>query len=71
MFASARRSASAFAMTSSKIFERWLTSRIDIPTPGSETRSRWICSSTGTGMTAGPEEKLKTRAVAVVDITNS
>jgi hypothetical protein len=41
MLASARMSASACWMTSSKTFERWLTSRIDMPMPGSATRSRW------------------------------
>ena len=43
---------------------------IGMPTPGNATRSRWICSSTLTGSTAGPEEKLNTRAV-VVDIQDS
>src|SRR5262252_5149849 len=34
-----------------------------MPTPGSESNSRWACSKTGTGSTAGPGEKLKTRSV--------
>src|SRR5687767_5789240 len=55
-------SASARARTSSNTFDRWLTSRIDMPTPGSDTRSRCACSSTGTGSTAGPAEKLKMRS---------
>src|SRR4026208_172416 len=55
-------SASARASTSSNTFERWLTSRIDMPTSGSATSSRWACSSTGTGSTAGPAEKLKMRS---------
>src|SRR5688572_31716224 len=55
-------SASARARTSSNTLDRWLTSRIDIPTSGSDTRSRWACSSTATGSTAGPAEKLKMRS---------
>ena len=42
----------------SKTFERWLTSRMDMPTPGSASMSRWISSSTVRGSTAGPGEKL-------------
>jgi hypothetical protein len=48
---------------SSNAFDRWLISITDMPTPGSESMSRWACSSTGTGRTAGPAEKLKIRAV--------
>src|SRR5262245_60457038 len=59
-------SASACARIASNVFERWLISRIDIPTPGSAMRSRWISSRTGSGMTAGPAEKLKTRCIAVM-----
>src|SRR5688572_15484094 len=55
-------SASARASTSSNTFDRWLTSRIDMPTPGSATSSLFACSSTGTGSTAGPAEKLKMRS---------
>ena len=36
-----------------------------MPTPGSATRSRWASSSTGSGSTAGPEEKLNTRLMVV------
>src|SRR5262249_13841862 len=61
MPASRRMSASACARMPSNAAERWLISRIDMPTPGSETRSRWISSSTGIGSTAGPAEKLWTR----------
>src|SRR5687768_9326820 len=49
----------------SKVFDRWLTSSTDMPTPGSATRSRCASSSTGSGSTAGPAEKLKTRWVVV------
>jgi hypothetical protein len=45
-------------MISSKAFERWLISITDMPTPGSDTRSRCACSSTGRGRTAGPALKL-------------
>ncbi len=41
---------------------RWLISKIDMPTPGSAISSRWACSRTGSGRTAGPGEKLKTRS---------
>src|SRR5688572_21546475 len=33
-----------------------------MPTPGRDTRSFWACSSTETGSTAGPAEKLKMRS---------
>src|SRR5215204_1431670 len=46
---------------SSNVFERWLISMTDMPTPGSETSSRCACSSTGSGMMAGPAEKLNSR----------
>ena len=59
-------SASQPSMMSSNGFERWLISRIDMPTPGSESRSRCACSSTSTGSTAGPAEKLKMRVVVVM-----
>ena len=52
---------SALARIASKVFERWLISRIDMPSPGNARRSRWISSSTGTGITAGPAEKSNTR----------
>src|SRR5918999_1410968 len=55
-------SASARARTPSNIFDLWLTSRIDMPTPGSDTSSLCAFSSTETGSTAGPAEKLKTRS---------
>src|SRR5918994_3104084 len=55
-------SASPRASTSSNTFDRWLTSRIDMPTPGSDTSSLFARSSTGTGSTAGPAEKLKMRS---------
>src|SRR5215203_501183 len=61
MLPSVRMSASALASTASNVSERWLISRIDMPTPGSDTRSRWISSSTGSGSTAGPAAKLKMR----------
>ena len=48
-------------MIASKVFERWLISRTDMPTPGSATRSRCASSRTGTGSTAGPAAKLKMR----------
>src|SRR3954451_4394991 len=51
---------------SSKGFERWLISRIDMPTPGSETRSRCACSRTSSGRIAGPAEKLKIRVVVTI-----
>src|SRR3954463_5621403 len=66
MPASVRRSASHPARMSSNGFERWLISRIDMPTPGSDSRSRCACSSTSTGRTAGPAEKLKMRVVVVM-----
>jgi hypothetical protein len=50
---------------SSNVFERWLISITDIPTPGSDTRSRCASSRTGMGRTAGPAEKLKIRVVVV------
>src|SRR5688572_19028427 len=62
MCASSLMSASARASTSSNTFERWLTSRIDMPTPGRDTSSFRACSSTETGSTAGPAEKLKMRS---------
>src|SRR5688500_10035425 len=49
----------------SKVFDRWLISITDMPTPGSDTRSRCACSRTGSGSTAGPAEKLKMRGVKV------
>src|SRR5262249_49935328 len=61
MPASVRMSASQPWITSSKVFDRWLTSRIDMPTPGSDTRSRCASSRTSSGSTAGPAEKLKIR----------
>src|SRR6185503_12215123 len=69
MFASRRMSASHPWMMSSNVFDRWLISRIDIPTPGSDTRSRCACSSTSTGRTAGPAEKLKIRVVVVIAVS--
>src|SRR5215831_777347 len=61
MPASVRMSASAFWMIASKVFDRWLISITDMPTPGSATRSRCASSSTGSGSTAGPAAKLKMR----------
>ena len=58
MPATERTSASAAARIDSNAAERWLISRIDMPTFGSAIMSRWISSSTGSGSTAGPEEKL-------------
>src|SRR5687767_1169495 len=49
----------------SNVFERWLISSTDMPTPGRDTRSRCASSSTGIGKTAGPAEKLNTRCVVV------
>ena len=46
---------------SSNVFERWLISITDMPTPGSAIRSRCASSRTGSGSTAGPAEKLNTR----------
>src|SRR3954452_7681946 len=66
MPASVRRSASQPSMMSSNGFDRWLISRIDMPTPGSDSRSRCACSSTSTGRIAGPAEKLKMRVVVVM-----
>jgi hypothetical protein len=51
-------SASALCMMSSNVLERWLISITDMPTPGRATRSRRASSSTGSGSTAGPAEKL-------------
>ena len=39
---------------SSKVFERWLISRIDIPAPGSARKCRCASSSTGSARTEGP-----------------
>ena len=58
----------SLAMISSNGFDRWLISRIDMPTPGSDSRSRCACSSTSTGRTAGPAEKLKIRVVVVMSL---
>src|SRR5206468_11656848 len=66
MLPSVRTSASACSRIDSNVFERWLISRIDMPTPGSASRSRWISSRTGTGSTAGPAAKLKTRCTVVI-----
>src|ERR1700674_5376852 len=57
---------SASARIPSNTFERWLTSRIDIPTPGSDSSSRCACSSTGIGRIAGPAEKLKIRVAVFI-----
>src|SRR3954468_20999684 len=65
MPASVRMSASQPWITSSNAFDRWLISRIDMPTPGSDSRSRCASSRTSSGSTAGPAEKLKIRAVVV------
>src|SRR3954463_9701908 len=70
MPASVRRSASAPARISSNGFERWLISRIDMPTPGSDTRFCCASSSTSNGRIAGPAEKLCTRVVVVVAINS-
>src|SRR5688500_16644862 len=56
-------SATAPSRISSNVFERWLISRIDIPAPGSASRSRRTSSRTGSGRTAGPAPKLKMRSV--------
>src|SRR5712692_7109006 len=50
-------------MISSKVFERWLISITDMPTPGSASRSLCASSKTGSGMIAGPALKLKIRSV--------
>src|SRR5687767_7854819 len=60
-------SASQPWMMSSKVFDRWLISSTDMPTPGSDTRSRCASSSTSTGSTAGPAEKLNIRVVVELD----
>src|SRR4051812_45321791 len=65
MPASSRMSAIARARIASNVFDRWLISITDMPTPGRATRSRCASSSTGTGRTAGPAEKLKMRRVVV------
>src|SRR5262252_8546451 len=57
----ARMSASAPWITASNVFDRWLISITDMPTPGNATRSRCASSSTGSGSTAGPAAKLKMR----------
>src|SRR5437870_589621 len=51
----------ALCIRSSNVFERWLISITDMPMPGSAIRSRCASSSTGSGSTAGPAEKLNTR----------
>src|SRR5678816_4213528 len=51
----------ALCIRSSKVFDRWLISITDIPTPGSAIKSRCASSSTASGRTAGPAEKLNTR----------
>src|SRR6185503_11020153 len=71
MLPRARMSASAFASTASKVSDRWLISRIDMPTPGSVTRSRWISSSTGSGSTAGPAAKLKMRLTVGMSVPSA
>src|SRR5215471_16792316 len=50
-------------MISSNVFERWLISITDMPTPGSDSISSRACSRTGTGITAGPALKLKILSV--------
>ncbi len=65
---SARMSAMAESRIASNVFERWLISITDMPTPGSDTRSRCACSRTGSGSAAGPAEKLKIRVVDAVDM---
>src|SRR4051812_42179142 len=65
MPARARMSDCAPSMISSNGLDRWLISITDIPTPGSATRSRCASSSTGSGSTDGPAEKLKTRCVGM------
>ena len=42
----------------SKVFERWLISRTDMPTPGSDDEIALRFFETGSGRTAGPAEKL-------------
>src|SRR6185503_18442927 len=54
-------SSCALCIRSSNVFERWLISMTDIPTPGSAIKSRCASSSTASGRTAGPAEKLNTR----------
>src|SRR5262245_61338471 len=71
MPASSRISEIAPCRMSSKVFERWLISITDMPTPGSATRSRCASSSTGSGSTAGPAAKLKIRVVVVAGITRT
>src|SRR5688572_14176943 len=53
---------------SSNVFERWLISITDMPTPGSAIRSRCASSSTGRGNTAGPAAKLKMRVVVGIHL---
>src|SRR5882672_11530793 len=53
-------------MISSKVFERWLISITDMPTPGSASISLCASSRTGSGITAGPALKLKIRSVMIV-----
>src|SRR5947207_14445095 len=66
MPSSSRRPASAPWMISSKVFERWLISITDIPTPGSANICAPASSKTGRGMIAGPALKLKIRSVIIV-----
>src|SRR5262245_31724276 len=54
-------SSAALCIRSSNVFERWLISITDMPTPGSASKSRCASSSTAIGRTAGPAEKLNTR----------
>ena len=58
-------------MILSNAFERWLISRIEMPVPGSASRSRCASCNAESGKTAGPGEKLKTRFSMIVPWFNN
>src|SRR5688572_11014306 len=55
----------------SNVFERWLISMTDMPTPGRLNMSLCASSRTGTGKIAGPALKLKMRSVICFSIIGS
>src|SRR5512134_1128484 len=61
MFAIARQSALASSITRSNTGPRWLCSMMPMPESKMLQMSCWHCSSTSSGSTAGPAEKLKIR----------
>src|SRR5688500_6401106 len=66
MLTSLRRSASASAAIFTNSLPRWLISITDMPASCQLTISRLACSSTSTGIVAGPAPKLKIRAAGLM-----